>query len=183
MCEYRGSLVHLEAGTSYEIMLSLADSGTTRTLTADTWSDTVPVAKTIELPESSNNALVITESGTAEGYIVYTAAANQSATIDVNHNADQVVEVRASHIILRGLTLKNGRLHGIRLFEGAHDIIIEENDISGWGRIAVDGWGEKYDSGIYSSSRPLEHSLPTPGQTLFRSRKRLNFRNPPTMRW
>ena len=35
---------------------------------------------------------------------------------------------------------------------GAHDVIIEDCDISGWGQISEDGWGENEHAGIYSNS-------------------------------
>jgi hypothetical protein len=53
-------------------------------------------------------------------------------------------------VILRGLTLRNAQQHGIQLFEGCHDVVIEGCDISGWGRIADDGWGKDYDAAVYS---------------------------------
>ena len=38
---------------------------------------------------------------------------------------------------------------------GAHDVVIEGCDISGWGRVDKDGWGVDYDSAVYSKSRSL----------------------------
>ncbi len=58
---------------------------------------------------------------------------------------------------MRGLTLKGARIHGIKLVKGAHDVVIENNDISGWGRwsgkTSSDGWKVQtnMDSGIYAS--------------------------------
>jgi len=44
------------------------------------------------------------------------------------------VEISAPYVILRGFTLKGGSTNGIELKPGAHDVVIEKNDISGWGR-------------------------------------------------
>ena len=41
------------------------------------------------------------------------------------------------------------------LGKGAHDVVIESCDISGWGRVDKDGWGVDYDSAVYSKYRPL----------------------------
>ncbi len=68
--EYRGSIVNLTPDTRYEIELRL--NGAARTLTAHTWSERFPVAKTIRLPENSSRTLVIDQSGTPNGYILYT---------------------------------------------------------------------------------------------------------------
>src|SRR5207247_236415 len=42
---------------------------------------------------------------------------------------------------------KSARIHGIYV-DGVHDVVIENNDISGWGRIAPDGWGMDLDSAV-----------------------------------
>jgi hypothetical protein len=69
------------------------------------------------------------------------------------------VEVKASYVILRGLTLRSPKMHGVVLGEGSHDVVIEGCDISGWGRIDKDGWGVDYDSAIYSKFRPLSRVI------------------------
>ena len=143
--EYRGSLVHLEPTTTYEIKLTLKNSGTTATFTATTWSENFPVAKTIELPKSSNKTLVIDQSGSPNGYILYTYAPGSSATIDGGSNN---IEVSASYVIIRGLTLKNAGSNAIWLNDNLNDIVIEENDISGWGS------GSNYDSAVRSRDAP-----------------------------
>ena len=78
-----------------------------------------------------------------------------TATVDAADKADHCVQVNASHVILRGLTLRSPRIHGIVLGKDAHDVVIEGCDISGWGRVDKDGWGVDYDSAIYSNHRPL----------------------------
>jgi hypothetical protein len=56
-------------------------------------------------------------------------------------------------VIVRGLVLKGAQRDAIDLLAGAHDVVIEDNDISGWGRYrntAKGGWeiGVDSDSGI-----------------------------------
>ena len=69
------------------------------------------------------------------------------------------MEVKASYVILRGLTLRAPKIHGIVLGQGAHDVVIEECDISGWGRVDKDGWGVDYDSAVYSKLRDLSRVI------------------------
>ena len=166
--EYRGSLVHLDAGTRYEIELSLRGTNTRTTVTASTWSENFPIAKTITLPPHSKESLVIAESGSPDGYILYTAAPGAKTTIDVAGAQLYTVQVKASYVIVRGLTLKNAGRDGIRIEDGLHDIVIEECDISGWGRIDTDAgvagkasepWGMYGDAGIYSNSKTLERVI------------------------
>src|SRR5206468_7436829 len=92
------------------------------------------------LPESSDQTLQITQSGTPNGYILYEPAPGKSATIDVGKAKDFDVVVNAKYVIIRGLTLKGAKHSGILLGPTAEansadvsDIVIEHNDISGWG--------------------------------------------------
>jgi hypothetical protein len=159
--QYRGSIVNLRPGTTYEIQLSLGGTNTSRTFTAATWPSDFPVARTVYLPKgTSTEPLDIPEdqSGTAEGYILYTAPPGEEAEIDVQNLHNHCITVRASYIIIRGLTLKGARSHAIRLHD-CHDVIIEGCDISNWGRVDADGWGKNYDSAVYSRSRKLERII------------------------
>ena len=150
--EYRGSLVLLEPGTTYEIELTLEATGTSAALSAATWSEDFPVAETIILPEASSETLEITASGTPGGYVLYAPGEGGTATIDVDGSLDHCVTIEASYVILRGATLMNAAIHAIRLMEGTHDVVIEACDISGWGRVEPDGWGHDYDAAVYSNA-------------------------------
>ena len=68
--ECRGSLVHLEPDTTYEIELSVENSDQTVRTMAKTWSEHFPIAKTIYLPEQSDETLTINESGSSKGYLL-----------------------------------------------------------------------------------------------------------------
>lgn len=136
--EYRGSIVGLIPGASYEVRVTLAD-GTSSTITATTMSETFPVGTTVLLPTTSTSSLAITTGGTANAYKLYTFdPANGSATIDVQKTANNCITVSAPYVIIRGLTLKGAKVHGIDLANGAHHVVIENNDISDWGSPVVD---------------------------------------------
>jgi len=150
--EYRGSIVMLRSGTTYEIEVFLKGANKIAKTFASTWSEKFPVAKTILLPAHSNKTLVITEGGNAKGYVVYTSAAARTATIDVNNEQDYDVDIRAPYVIVRGLVLKGARMHGIRIAPNTTDVVIEKNDVSGWGRIAADGWGVDRDAAVSSDN-------------------------------
>ncbi|MYM26363.1 hypothetical protein GTP46_27410 [Duganella sp. FT135W] len=175
--EYRGSLVELADGANYEISLSLADEpGTTASTTQSTWSNAVPVGQTITLPVTSAATYTVNVSGTPTAYTLYTAPEGQSSTIDMGE-ADQhlpkeysCVRISASYVIVRGLTLKNCQRQGIEILSSAHDVIIEKNDISGFGSAptrteapASPGYvptnkivpGTEYEAGIYCENTPV----------------------------
>ena len=149
--QYKGSLVQLEPGTTYEIKLDLAGSpATSASLNANTWSETFPVGATVTVP-SSSTTFTIAQSGTPGAYRLYTAAPG-GTTIDVANGQDNDIVINnASYVIIRGLTLKGARIHAIRLLGNVHDVVIEENDVSGWGRIDPrDGFGVNMDTGVFA---------------------------------
>lgn len=170
--ECRGSLVNLKSGTDYDIRIS--SDGLVETLSAKTWVDQKPIAKTVYLPELSSDTLTISESGTPDGYVLYTPQPGKSAVIDVKKLKDFNVIVNAKYVIIRGLTLKGAKHSGILLgsvssenSNDVTDIIIERNDISAWGSLATNDpaceiekntktrYGINMQSAVYSRSKLL----------------------------
>ncbi len=151
LADYRGSLVHLRPGSTYEIQLSLDDGTEDATVIASTWPEDFPLAKTIQV-SSSNEPLDITESGSPEGYVLYDGS---GATIDVQDQSDYDVTIDASYVIIRGLVLKGAHRDGVRIL-GGHDIILEDLDISGWGRLDFDGdYGQNMDAALFCSNEEV----------------------------
>jgi hypothetical protein len=155
--EYRGSIVDLTPGKEYEVVLRLQGPGTSASLKSAPWSETFPVGETVRLPKGvTDQPYAVTRSGSAGHYLLYSAPAGSSTTIDVANRADTCLTIAASYVIVRGLTLKGAAQHGIRLLEGAHHVVIEECDISGWGalRDAAHGWGTDTQAAIYARRLP-----------------------------
>ncbi len=151
--EYRGSIVNLRPGTSYDFALTLEATGTPGTVTHKTWSDLFHIKQTVALAPLINSTLEITESGDPNDYILYEPEFD-SSTIDAENIRDNCIIIDASHIIIRGLTLVNARTHAILLLNGAKDVIIEDCDISEWGRQDWDLWARDLDSAVYSYGAP-----------------------------
>jgi hypothetical protein len=161
LTDYRGSIVHLSPGTTYEIELTLTGTSTKATLTAATWREEFPVGHAVHV-ESGDRPLAITESGTPDGYRLYDG---RNATIDVRHQHDNCVTIDASYVIVRGLKLRgagdakntSSKPIGAVLIKGGHDIVIEDCNISDWGRLDPQrGFGFDYESAIYSRAAALE---------------------------
>ncbi len=155
LADYRGSIVHLDPGTEYEVRLTLEGTATVATLTGTTWAEGFPEGQTVRVGDG-DAPLAIAESGKPGAYRIYDG---RGATIDVRHAHDSCVTIDASHVILRGLRLKGaGRAItrrqspvGAILIEGGHDIVIEDCDISDWGRLNPEtGFGNNCDSAILS---------------------------------
>ena len=156
--QYRGSIVNLKPDTEYEIELRLEGTDTRATVRARTWSETFPVGRTIRVPAKSAEPVIVTEGGSADAYVLV-APEGDSATIDIDDKADCCVEVRASYVIVRGLTLKNAHRHGVGIYGQVHDVVVEGCDISGWGSKCrqerelwgkYGQWGTQADSGVFS---------------------------------
>ncbi|MBN2269632.1 MAG: right-handed parallel beta-helix repeat-containing protein [Sedimentisphaerales bacterium] len=150
--QYRGSIVNLSPATKYEIDLRLEKTGQTARLTAETWSEQFRTTETASVPQNQNHTLVIDRSGAPDNYVLYTG--KEPSTIDVAGKQDHCIEVRASYVIIRGLTLKNAASHAIRIFKPSHDVIIENCDISGWGRpdeLEGEKWGYNMEAAVFAS--------------------------------
>jgi len=154
--ECRGSIVMLQPGTQYEVQMGLPGQSFQKGLAVATWSESFPIAQTITLPASSSSTLNITSGGSAGGYVLYQATSGGS-TIDVANGQPNNIVISAPYVIVRGLTLKGAQQDAILITGAAHDVVIENNDISNWGRLNYTnsgGWqvGVDMDSGIRCKS-------------------------------
>jgi hypothetical protein len=126
--ECRGSLVNLSPDTEYVVRLGIPGGPSQVELTARTWSEHFPVARTVTV--GSRSTLDITEGGSPSGYVLYQAA--PGSLIDAS--AESLgISVSASYVIVRGFTVRGAKNHGILIQPGQHDVVIEGNDVSGWG--------------------------------------------------
>lgn len=130
---FRGSLVLLDENSRYELRVEDPSGRLLAQKEFRTWSSGVPVARTVELsPENFDGALEITERGTPEGWIRYTA---RPGFVLTNDNRSPLIELNnAAYVLLDGLTLKGGESHAIAVNDCEH-VRIVNCDLSGWGRI------------------------------------------------
>jgi hypothetical protein len=140
--EFRGSVLLLQANTSYDVRAQLKNNGVAiglpQTASITTWSDSVPIATTITLPASTTTTYSITAQGTAIGWIKYVAAGGGS-TVDVGSTADYAVLLNgAKYVIVEGLTIKGGKKNSIRVSNSDH-VRIRHCDISGWSEAGTFG--------------------------------------------
>jgi hypothetical protein len=148
--EYRGSIVGLKSGTTYEVEVFLTGVNLVAAATVTTMNENFPIAKTV-IVNSSSSTLTITEGGSPSGFVLYTAAPGGS-TLDAGNQALYNIDVQASYVIVRGFTLKGAQKHAIRLKPQVSDVVIEDNDVSGWGRLSNDGFAVNGDAGVGSDN-------------------------------
>ena len=153
--EFRGSLVGLRPGTTYEIELTVP-SGKKASLTAATRSEQFPIGKTTHLPGGEmDKPLRVTESGTADAWHLVTPAPGTKTVIDVFNLHDNCVEVAADYVIIRGLELKNAGQNAVLIRKGVHNVVVEDCHMTLWGRVGgARVWGVFYgsDSAIYAET-------------------------------
>jgi hypothetical protein len=153
--EYRGSIVSLKPDTEYQVELSTPSAKAQ--LKFRTRSDNFPVGKTTFLPAGeSDKTILITESGTPEAYHLVTVPDNNKSVLNLKNVADNGIEIDADYVIVRGVEIRNAKIHGIRIRRNRHDIIIEGCHIAFWGRM---GGPHTYgnleggsDSGVYAEN-------------------------------
>jgi hypothetical protein len=137
--EFRGSIVHLEPATTYEIRLSYTDpdgGNGTAELSATTWSEAFPEGEAVEVTDQTT-PLSISESGSPDAYRVYRPAPGQTATIDVQDAHANNIVISANYVIVRGLTLVGASQNAIEIASEVHDVVIEDTDISNWGPAGI----------------------------------------------
>ena len=136
--DYRGSVVHLTPGESYDFKLTLQGTPTTDSITQATWDENFPEGTIVNVSKKST-PLEVSSGGSAGAYKVYDG---RNDTIDVNHNYQYCLKISASYIIVRNFVLKGAGagtgtwppIGAIQIEDGVHDIIIEGCDISDFGR-------------------------------------------------
>ncbi|HUP96559.1 MAG TPA: choice-of-anchor D domain-containing protein [Usitatibacter sp.] len=141
----RGSLVSLAPNTYYQVEFNLPAQPATRGLVFKTWANQVPVAQTISVASADGTTLNITQGGTAAGYVVYEG---NGAILDAQNLAQYNVSVNASYVVVRGFNLKGAKQDAVRISPNVSNVIVEDNDISGWGRTRDGTWGTDMDSGV-----------------------------------
>ena len=148
--ECRGSLVYLAPDTEYEAELGLPNAQPTRAINFRTWPNQWPVARKVAV-QGGSATLEVKEGGTAQGYVVYEGG--NGVVLDAQDKVPFNVTINASHVIVRGLELRGAQQDAIRIAPDVTDVIIEDNDISGWGRQRSGALGVEQDSGIHAECK------------------------------
>jgi len=153
--EFRGSLVNLRPGTTYDIELA-SPSGEKASLTAATRDEQFPVGKTTYLPGGERDQPVrITEPGTPDAWHLVTPTPGTKTVVDVFNLHDHCVEIAADYVIVRGLELKNAGRHAVLIRKGVRNVVVEDCHMTLWGRVGgARVWGIFHgsDSGVYAEA-------------------------------
>ncbi len=162
--QFRGSIVGLEEGTSYDIKLcELSAAGTLTEIekvgTFTTMNSSPQIAENIPLSQiysGSGSLSIANRKGTENGYIrIYDDGTHPVTSYDTLKDA--LLVSNCDYLILDGLKIVGGR-NGIKLSHSCNNVIIRNCDISGWGRQGIydkdtnryvlDGIAPNNDAGI-----------------------------------
>lgn len=150
--QYRGSLVLLTPDTEYDIRLHAGEQPVE--FRARTRSEVFPIGKRTDVPGGTiDQTLRIKEGGTERGWHLVTPAPGTKVISDVFNLAEYNIVVEADFTIIRGFDLRNAGVHGIYILAGVQNVVVEDNHITGWGRIGgARSWGVTtgMDSGVYA---------------------------------
>ena len=133
--EYKGSIVSLHSGTTYEVKLTLSPNGETVTALSSTWDNNFLSGDDVEFTRSSNatSGVTISTSGTANDYYIYDCDGH---TIDANGGDGITIGNGESYIVVRNCTITDAD-DGIYISPSAHHIVIEDNTITNFSRNGI----------------------------------------------
>ncbi|MGE4564378.1 MAG: right-handed parallel beta-helix repeat-containing protein [Victivallaceae bacterium] len=130
----RGVLANLRENASYEVAVDYRDNGRagSEKKTFTTLAATVPIAQTVFIEQKDvENGLVIADSGTAAGYIRYTARPGVVLKGPAGKR-EAILLDQIEYVILENLTLEGGGYNGITVNDCNH-VRILNCDISRYG--------------------------------------------------
>ncbi len=140
----RGSVVRLEEDSAYELRIVDGDGQLLAQGAFRTWRTDVPIARTVVLDEANYDGyLKITEAGTPDGWIKYTA--KPGFVLRNDRTKSMLVLDGAKYVILEGLTLRGGLQNVVEILN-CDNVRVVNCDIAGWGRIGT----QRFDlNGMY----------------------------------
>jgi hypothetical protein len=80
--------------------------------------------------------------------VVYEGVAG--AVLDAQNLLPYNVVINASYVIVHNLTLRGAQQDAVRISPNVTDVIIEDNDMTGWGRQRSGSWGIEQDSAVHA---------------------------------
>jgi hypothetical protein len=144
------------ANSNCVIPATTSCSSANRTQCTRTWNNDYLV-KEVRPVTSRTTQLTITEGGNeTEGYIVYEGVDGNNTITLTDGSNQHCVQVDADFVVVRNLVMQGCGIDGVRLHSNhfapnrraANDVIVEDNEIKGWGRVRSGGFALDRDSGI-----------------------------------
>lgn len=178
---WKGSIFNLREDHAWQVRV--LDAGGVELIAPvkfRTWSSTPVIAKVVDLSRlpGAGAGIVVTDQGTAGGWIKYTAPRGWRLEREVRPGDElpAAITVRnASYVIFENLTVIGGSRYGISI-EDSESIRVLNCDISGWGRLGVQQFTNDDKRGKYVDASGALINLDG-GIAIFRSRNTVVERN------
>lgn len=125
---WRGSIMLLKEDCAYEVKAEISgESQDTIQTTFRTRSSDVPVARTVVLdPDTFTGQLIITESGTPDGYIRYTTPPGTTLVGAADISGGVLCVDKAQYILFEGIRIRANRAKHALFLDGAENIIVRQ---------------------------------------------------------
>jgi hypothetical protein len=136
--QFRGSIVSLEEGTTYDLQVTLHAGDATSEVhetSFTTWSGQPGVSRVVRIDEVYSGGKLVLDRwiGEEDGWIKILG--NGTTVIDGEYLPDEAVVVTNSrYLILENLIVRGGRRHGINITNSEH-VWVVNCDIAGYGRL------------------------------------------------
>lgn len=150
--EYRGSIVHLQPNTSYDVRVTCQDPDggeVVKNCVQKTWNEVFPEGKVTTIT-NMNSTLQITESGSAGAYRVFEGPKGGMGLVDAQSKHSNCIYIAANYVIIRRLKITQSATNAIVIAANCHDVVIEDCEIYNWGQTGPVGtlrYGK--NTGIY----------------------------------
>ena len=132
--DYRVSLRDLEEDAEYEVRLVDGNGRVVKEGRFRTWKSDVPVARTVELDDKGPFPKVISDVGSPDGWVRYTA--KPGTVLDFGDGADDCVNVTgAKYVLFDDLTIKGSFGRHVFNVRDSSYVRFRHCDISRWGRV------------------------------------------------
>ena len=155
MNEYRGSIVKLEENTTYEVRFCNG-SKVLKSGTFTTWKTNVPIARTVVI-KNLDQQYVISEQGTPDGWIRYTAPKGK---VLVNKAKKTPIVVKnAAYILLDDMVIKGGPSRDVISIEKSKAVRVRNCEITDWGRVGVQRFDKKGQFYELKNGVPGNHAI------------------------
>ena len=162
---YRASILYLDEDSEYEARL-VAGGKVLAQGSFRTWKSAVPIAKTIVIdPAKVTYPIVISEKGTPDGWIRYTAPKG-SVVGGPGVTETSVISVKgAEYVLLDDMTIEGGagEEHSCVFIEKSRGVRVRNCEIYGFGRVGSQVFSAK-GYGHFFMNRPI--SDPNPGRCI-----------------
>ncbi len=146
---YRGSIRGLSENREYSARL-VAEGKIVAQGSFKTWKTSVPIARTVELSPEGPLPIILSEKGTADGWVRYVAKDGKPLDFGEGEKTPIIID-GARYVIVEGLRILGNRARNVIDIKDSRFVRLRNCDISRWGRTGeprFDMRGRRFDPAL-----------------------------------